>query len=45
MENNSEIRPFTIDIPQADLDDLRDRLARTGGLRTCPMSAGAAGCR
>jgi pimeloyl-ACP methyl ester carboxylesterase len=23
------IRPFTIDIPQADLDDLRDRLART----------------
>jgi epoxide hydrolase len=29
MENNSEIRPFTIDIPQADLDDLRDRLART----------------
>jgi epoxide hydrolase len=29
MENNSEIRPFTIDIPQANLDDLRDRLART----------------
>jgi epoxide hydrolase len=29
MENNSEIRPFTIDLPQADLDDLRDRLART----------------
>ncbi|HEY9410116.1 MAG TPA: epoxide hydrolase, partial [Jiangellaceae bacterium] len=29
MENNSEIRPFTIDVPQADLDDLRDRLART----------------
>ncbi len=29
MENNSEIRPFTVDIPQADLDDLRDRLART----------------
>lgn len=25
----SGIRPFTIDIPQADLDDLRDRLART----------------
>jgi hypothetical protein len=46
MENNSEIRPFTIDIPHADLDDLRDRLARTpGGLRTCLMSAGAAGCR
>ncbi|KAB2344372.1 epoxide hydrolase family protein [Actinomadura rudentiformis] len=27
--SNSEIRPFHIDIPQADLDDLRDRLART----------------
>jgi epoxide hydrolase len=26
---NSEIRPFRIDIPQADLDDLRDRLHRT----------------
>lgn len=25
----SDIRPFRIDIPQADLDDLRDRLART----------------
>ena len=29
MQNDSEIRPFTIDVPQADLDDLRDRLART----------------
>src|SRR4051812_46271535 len=25
----SDIRPFRIDIPEADLDDLRDRLART----------------
>jgi pimeloyl-ACP methyl ester carboxylesterase len=25
----SEIRPFRIDIPQADIDDLRDRLTRT----------------
>lgn len=24
-----EIRPFRVDVPQADLDDLRDRLART----------------
>ena len=24
-----EVAPFRIDIPQADLDDLRDRLART----------------
>ena len=23
------VRPFRIEIPQADLDDLRDRLART----------------
>ena len=29
MQNNEEIRPFTIDVPQADLDDLRDRLTRT----------------
>ncbi len=26
--SSAEIRPFRIDIPQADLDDLRDRLAR-----------------
>ena len=25
----TEIRPFTIDVPQADLDDFRDRLERT----------------
>jgi len=28
-ETNAEILPFRIDIPQADLDDLRGRLART----------------
>ncbi|HEY3502072.1 MAG TPA: epoxide hydrolase [Actinocatenispora sp.] len=27
--NNTEINPFRIDVPQADIDDLRDRLART----------------
>jgi hypothetical protein len=27
--NRSEIRPFRIEIPQADLDDLADRLGRT----------------
>src|SRR5919204_3577384 len=27
--SDAEIRPFRIDIPQADLDDLADRLART----------------
>ncbi|HEV8653068.1 MAG TPA: epoxide hydrolase [Actinomycetes bacterium] len=26
---DAEIRPFRVEIPQADLDDLRDRLART----------------
>lgn len=29
MSNTAEITPFTIDVPQADLGDLRDRLART----------------
>lgn len=27
--SSTDIRPFTIAVPQADLDDLRDRLART----------------
>jgi pimeloyl-ACP methyl ester carboxylesterase len=29
MTSDTEIRPFRIDVPQADLDDLRERLART----------------
>jgi hypothetical protein len=29
MTNDSQISPFRIEIPQADLDDLRSRLART----------------
>ena len=29
MPSDAEIRPFRIDIPDADLDDLRERLART----------------
>jgi epoxide hydrolase len=29
MSDTNDIRPFRIDIPQADLDDLADRLART----------------
>ncbi|MFI9839110.1 epoxide hydrolase family protein [Nonomuraea sp. NPDC051941] len=32
----TEIRPFHIDIPQADLDDLNDRLARTRWSRQLP---------
>ena len=27
--NDPDVRPFRIDVPQADIDDLRDRLART----------------
>ena len=29
MPSDAELRPFRIDIPDADLDDLRERLART----------------
>ncbi|RJL24804.1 epoxide hydrolase family protein [Bailinhaonella thermotolerans] len=29
MEDNVEIRPFRIEIPQADVDELRERVART----------------
>ncbi|MEV7551330.1 epoxide hydrolase family protein [Amycolatopsis sp. NPDC089917] len=28
MNENTEIRPFTVDVPQSELDDLADRLAR-----------------
>ncbi|TWF77821.1 epoxide hydrolase-like protein [Pseudonocardia hierapolitana] len=33
---SNEIRPFRIDVPQADLDDLTDRLARTRWPRQLP---------
>jgi pimeloyl-ACP methyl ester carboxylesterase len=33
---SDEIRPFRIDVPQADLDDLHDRLARTRWPRRLP---------
>lgn len=33
---NTEIRPFRINIPQADLDDLRDRLVRTRWIDDLP---------
>ena len=29
VDNGDEIQPFRIDVPQADLDDLRRRLDRT----------------
>ncbi|MRH91499.1 alpha/beta fold hydrolase [Nocardia sp. SYP-A9097] len=34
--NDTTIRPFTIDIAQADLDDLRDRLTRTRWIDEVP---------
>lgn len=38
-----EIRPFRIDIPQADLDDLADRLARTRWIQEIPGSGSTYG--
>ena len=49
---DAEIRPFRVEVPQADLDDLADRLARTrwanelppeergGGVQTGPVPSG-----
>ena len=34
---DTEIRPFRIQIPQADLDDLDDRLARTRWANELPL--------
>ena len=42
---SEEIRPFRIDIPQADLDDLRERLGRTRWPAELPGSAGRPACR
>jgi pimeloyl-ACP methyl ester carboxylesterase len=36
MTNTAKITPFRIDVPQADLDDLRDRLARTRWAQELP---------
>lgn len=36
MTNDESIRPFTVAVPQADLDDLTDRLARTRLPRPAP---------
>jgi epoxide hydrolase len=37
-----ELRPFRIEIPQADLDDLQDRLARTRWVNELPVETFAA---
>ncbi|MFI0372383.1 epoxide hydrolase family protein [Actinomadura sp. 1N219] len=39
MTGSSDIRPFRIDVPEADLQDLRDRLARTRWGATLPGAA------
>ncbi|TQM29710.1 epoxide hydrolase family protein [Nocardia bhagyanarayanae] len=36
--SDNEIRPFRIDIPQTDLDDLRERLARTRWIDEVPAA-------
>jgi pimeloyl-ACP methyl ester carboxylesterase len=38
MSNKEEIKPFRIEIPQADLDDLNDRIARTRWANELPPS-------
>src|SRR6476469_5516568 len=43
MTNSIEVRPFHIDIPQVDLDDLRDRLARTRWTEELPDAGTDAG--
>ncbi|SBT52176.1 epoxide hydrolase family protein [Micromonospora narathiwatensis] len=42
MADNTAIVPFRIDVPQAELDDLVDRLARTRWTEELPADAGAA---
>jgi epoxide hydrolase len=38
-----DVRPFTLDVPQADLDDLHERLARTRFADELPPDPGAPG--
>jgi hypothetical protein len=45
MGEATEIRPFRIAIPQADLDDLRDRLHRTRWPDEPPGTGWSRGCR
>jgi epoxide hydrolase len=45
MTNETGIQPFRIDVPQADLDDLADRLARTRWANELPVSEVTDGVR
>jgi pimeloyl-ACP methyl ester carboxylesterase len=42
MTTSTDIRPFRIDIPQADLDDLQSRLARTRWANELPLKTDGA---
>jgi epoxide hydrolase len=42
---DTEIRPYRIDVPQADLDDLRERLARTRWPDELPTSISSMSAR
>ncbi|GII03555.1 epoxide hydrolase family protein [Planobispora takensis] len=42
---STEIRPFRVEIPQADLDDLRDRLTRTRWAEELPPDPAAGGAQ
>jgi len=43
--SSTEIRPFRIEISEAELDDLKDRLAHTRWSARSPARAGAAAFR
>jgi epoxide hydrolase len=45
MTTEPAIRPFTLDVPQPQLDDLRARLARTRWPDELPGVGGAAASR
>ena len=43
MSDHRQIRPFRVEVPQADLDDLHERLARTRWPRSLPAASWARG--
>ena len=42
---DAEIRPFRIEIPQAEVDDLHERWPAPAGPTSCPAPAGAGAFR
>ncbi|GAB3717289.1 epoxide hydrolase family protein [Nocardiopsis oceani] len=43
MTNSEKIQPFTVDVPQSDLDDLRNRLERTRFAEELPAAGSSYG--